>query len=645
MSSGDLLRDSIAQVVCRKAPDTPFPECFARKSEGRSPCHDRDKCRIAEKTEEQLSYVAHDITVNSFLRACPGSGKTEVVGLMAAYHIARRDVAPGGLAVLTFTRNAAGEIAERVSQYARVSTVPYPHFVGTIDSWLHKYIVQPFGWMVTGYKGDGRDRTVTLVDSDCRARFLDAFVTRNGLARTGHVRANEYFFDCEQERYEFRSGDRWRDDQRNAAPTEPRIREDLQRTKERFWASGYATYEDMENIAHELVTGNEQLRKLLRRRFPCIVIDECQDLSWVQLGILESLLRDGANVHLVGDLNQAIYGFRKVYPERVRTFAEERRLARFSLSRNFRSVQPIVDLCVRLIPSDRPIQGEKYDDRLPSCGYTCFEKHEVHELVSRFERYLKQRGYDPEKCAVLTRARATVARLRPCPGQMSGNNAECLAKAIHVWQRGGRQAMDEALSLAGRFLAATCFEVATDGERYHYCPLTEKSHMQWRLCLSRFLSKLCEIKGISDLEQSWGTWAANVRRELAAVLAEVGQGTTTLIPNRRSVVAPRDLGDERVIDTLDSSTTAVPSMLRVTTIHQAKGETFDAVLLVSAPARNSEGGHWSQWIGHTSGHDEYVRFGYVACSRPKKLLVWAVPKISRQEAETLEELGLTRIDM
>lgn len=645
MPCGDDLRDLISQIVCRKAPGTSFVECFARNRMGESPCHNRHQCRIAEKTEEQLSYAAHDIARNSFLRACPGSGKTEVVGLMAAYHIARWMAVPGGLAVLTFTRNAANEITERVAQYMRTSTVPYPHFVGTIDSWLYEYVVQPFGWLVTKYSGDGRDLSVTLVDADCEARFLNGFTTRYSFAKRGRVRANEYFYNHEHRRYEFRSNDDEKDRQRNTATTESWAQDDLRRTKERFWTKGYATHEDMENIAYELVTGNDRLRYLLRRRFPCIVIDECQDLSWIQLRILESLLREGVNVHLVGDLNQSIYSFRGANPERVHAFVEDNGFIGFALSRNFRSVQPIVDLCSRLILPDCGIEGNRHGGKMPACVYTSFEGREIHELVARFEAYLMRRGYDARRCAVLTRARSMVVRLRPGHEDVSWNKTECLARAIYLWQFGGRQAVDEALRLAGRFVAGACFEGATNGEKYHYCPVEEKSHMRWRLFLSRFLRRLCNTRGIADLEQPWSVWAAGVRNELASALAEVAQGTIPLDLNCNSVVSPRGRAGRKVIDDLNLFSSSVPITLRVTTIHDAKGEAFDAVLLVSALTRNSKGGHWSQWIGQAGSRDvgEYVRFAYVACSRPRELLVWAVPRPSTEDARVLESLGLARV--
>ena len=39
-------------------------------------------------SEEQLDFILHPIDNACYLKACPGSGKTEVVGIKAAYEIA-----------------------------------------------------------------------------------------------------------------------------------------------------------------------------------------------------------------------------------------------------------------------------------------------------------------------------------------------------------------------------------------------------------------------------------------------------------------------------------------------------------------------------------------------------------------------------
>jgi DNA helicase-2/ATP-dependent DNA helicase PcrA len=66
---------------------------------------------------------------------------------------------------------------------------------------------------------------------------------------------------------------------------------------------------------------------------------------------------------------------------------------------------------------------------------------------------------------------------------------------------------------------------------------------------------------------------------------------------------------------------------------------MDAALLVSAFDRKSDGGHWEQWIDDQSENGEHLRFSYVASSRPKHLLAWAIP--GNGNLERLIDLGFT----
>jgi superfamily I DNA/RNA helicase len=185
------------------------------------------KCFIKEKTIEQLNYVISSIKDNIFLKPCPGSGKTEVVGIKAGYEFQAWTQNHNGIAILTFINNAADVIQDRVRQFTGIKKSAYPHFIGTIDS----------------------------------------------------------------------------------------------------------------------------LANILSQRFPFIIIDECQDLSWIQLEIFRLLKQHGTSLHLVGYLNQAIYEFKKVNPKKVNEFVSHHRFKLLQLTDNFRSCQSIVDLCKKLVKS------------------------------------------------------------------------------------------------------------------------------------------------------------------------------------------------------------------------------------------------------------------------------------------------------
>ncbi|MBE0690756.1 MAG: hypothetical protein IH587_11610, partial [Anaerolineae bacterium] len=109
--------------------------------------------------------------------------------------------------------------------------------------------------------------------------------------------------------------------------------------------------------------------------------------------------------------------------------------------------------------------------------------------------------------------------------------------------------------------------------------------------------------------------------------------------------SPKGHTKEQVIDTLQLITSPQGSVtnLRITTFHNAKGEAFDSVLIVSAETK-AQGGHWEEWLDPTRADGEHSRLAYVASSRPRNLLAWAVPRVRNQDYSPLLNLGFVLVD-
>jgi len=630
------LFERVATVVCGKPVGMPGEQCFGLRGRRNPLCQDHGRCRLLEKTGEQLAYVHRCPNTNSYLKACPGAGKTEVVGLKAALEMHRDEWRHCGIGVLTFTNSAADVIRERVNQF--VHGVSYPHYIGTVDSWLHGYLLNPFAHLLTGYRPAHGDSTVRIVEDSSQAPFLNSFRTRYQYSSRGRVCANQYYTDLENDAITLVSRKGQPSDARNRPSLKDWQVHDFKETKRKFWAAGFATHQDVEVICCMLLDSYAGIRDRLAGRFPLVIVDECQDLSWIQMYILDALRNSGASVHLVGDLNQAIYAFKEVYPEKVRRFVKDAGLVELSLSQNFRSVQPIVDLCGKLVDQGE-VTGRVHTGEAPACVYFVYDKGNIHSLLSCFEDYLHSRSISVANSAVVARGYATVNRLRPASARVPSRNNIALAMAIHLWKSGGVQGIDESLKCIGRFVSLKFFPQQSADSRHHYCPETERSWRRWRLFLARTLDECMCHKAIADLSQTWRKWAELVRTHLERIVADVYDG---VLPQRnRAFVfrAPGGLADTAVVDSLQTVQTPATASVRITTIHQVKGEAFDAVLLVSAPTKRGDGGHWLHWLEDIGSQGEHARFAYVASSRPRKLLAWAIPNQDRNPLEKLEEIG------
>ena len=92
---------------------------------------------------------------------------------------------------------------------------------------------------------------------------------------------------------------------------------------------------------------------LLRQKwqYKWLMVDEANDLTLEQVELLQLLSEEHGNVFLVGDANQAIFGFAGATPEPMVHFEKYFPGGRYlTLGVNYRSTKRIVDLCRRLAP-------------------------------------------------------------------------------------------------------------------------------------------------------------------------------------------------------------------------------------------------------------------------------------------------------
>lgn len=103
-------------------------------------------------------------------------------------------------------------------------------------------------------------------------------------------------------------------------------------------------YNDLEHIALSLLA-DEAVRGELREKYPYVFVDEYQDVNPVQEKLISAV--SGNNVFLVGDVKQAIYGFRgsksEYFAEKREEFAALEDAFSLSMNSNFRSAPAILE--------------------------------------------------------------------------------------------------------------------------------------------------------------------------------------------------------------------------------------------------------------------------------------------------------------
>lgn len=408
----------------------------------------------------------------------------------------------------------------------------------------------------------------------------------------------------------------------------------------------YLDYDDILQRFVDVIKSNPNAKNALKHLFAHILVDEMQDTNPLQWAILE-LLKDPAELFCVGDDAQSIYAFRGADFENVHRFNEripEGQILR--LTRNYRSVQPILDLSNWLLKgsafeykkelyADRTEKGSvpiirEFPDEISEAEWVC------DDLVERKEGF---GSWSPMMVMVRSAwsARTLEAVLveRNIPYQFIGGTS--LLQAAHVKDllsmiRAARSHRDEIawmryLTLwpgigdvrAGRVIESLQqYQDTREGiyevEEAHF-PAGQQKIMRPLLSLNQHLSKPSKLINLalehleSALKKKYERWGSRKKDlHLLANLAskyrhiDVFLETYTLDPVSNSVA-------ERVEE---------EDVLTVITIHSAKGTEADVCYLLQA---NMHQYPHIRSIGKLDEEEEERRVLYVAITRAKDELI------------------------
>ena len=85
-------------------------------------------------------------------------------------------------------------------------------------------------------------------------------------------------------------------------------------------------------------------------RYQAVIVDEAQDISAPQLALITRLVAPGGRLVVVGDRNQAIYGWRGAVPDQVWGALDARKAAHLTLTPTFRCPAAVVLEAQELVP-------------------------------------------------------------------------------------------------------------------------------------------------------------------------------------------------------------------------------------------------------------------------------------------------------
>ncbi len=292
--------------------------------------------------------------------AGPGTGKTRVLTHRLARLIGEAGVPPESILAVTFTNKAAAEMRERVH-----TLLPEEGTLGGLTlGTFHAVALNLMKPCVSGEMPQVIDEAeaIQLVSEVIGYTELDMSV-RDARLAVSFAKTNP---DAEMTEALRGVGEAYQD----------RLR------KLGVW--------DFDDILLEFLAmlrkGDEASERLLNR-FAHVLVDEFQDVNAVQYRLVAELSRDGAGLFVIGDPDQAIYGFRGASPAYFQKLREDLPSARtIVLDRSYRSTPQVTGAAVSVIGEGRQlnaVRGEGVTARLVSVSGETAEGIAVVREISR----------------------------------------------------------------------------------------------------------------------------------------------------------------------------------------------------------------------------------------------------------------------
>ncbi len=338
-----------------------------------------------------------------------GSGKTRVLTARICHLVREHGVPPGRILAVTFTNKAAGEMRERIRRL--LGAEPAGMWVGTfhaVGARILRRHADRLGW----------DRTFSIFDAEQSLRLVKRVQEQVGLdpkrwspkaLRAEISNAKNQLVTAERFAQENEgSFDLF---VRNVARVFPPYQQALH-------DQNAFDFDDLLMKPVELFEQNPGLLASYRERFAFLLVDEYQDTNRAQFRFLELLAADHANLMVVGDDDQSIYGWRGADIRNILDFENTFPGARVvRLERNYRSTQRILDAANSVIAENvnrkgKTLRTERVGGEPVTIVETFDEGDEARWIVGDIERRFQDGpGLQYRSFAVLYRTNAQARAL------------------------------------------------------------------------------------------------------------------------------------------------------------------------------------------------------------------------------------------
>lgn len=303
----------------------------------------------ANLTDEQFDAVV-DESRHILCLACAGSGKSRTLAYKIAYLISKGED-PESIVAFTFTEKAAESIKRRVAEALRKFGLPENYigvmFIGTLDSFCQKLLGNI----------DATYRQYDILDQNGLFLFVLSRFYQLGLR---HQKGTWSFNTIKDLTAAWQTINNENLSLDEVAQYNPDLHSKLVNMSGKLLHDGYMDF------SYAIRLAVNELKKIRTRegsyieKYKFLLVDEYQDINPIQEEFIKTFSGFLNMLLVVGDDDQAIYGWRGANVQNILTFKDRYAdVAVYKLLVNFRSTKAIVDT------SNRFVQSTLNFERLP----------------------------------------------------------------------------------------------------------------------------------------------------------------------------------------------------------------------------------------------------------------------------------------
>lgn len=540
------------------------------------------------------------------VNACAGSGKTFTLSKKLANLIETNNDPHIGIATLSFTNTAWKEIKHNLDKMG--VEISYPHFIGTFDKFINKYIFYKYYYLLNLFKkrpilvgGVGTPWNEGKYKTDYDLYFdTFSFNSENKIIKTT---SKNLFFHFDENKYD-------------------KHHIQIKKMKFHYFKKGFVTQDDINYFSLKLIQKFDFIPNIIANKFPIFLIDEAQDTNKIKMKIIEDII-DNPNIIesiFIGDFNQAIYEWNGANPDSFKELTKK--YNSINLDENWRSSRNICEFTSKLVKQKyKSVNPEiKSFPFVPEIRGYDDKPHNEHEffnnLILEFLEICEENNVciNNNDIAVLCKGNSLINTIKG----KSKLNENIFANNDILYDLIYSKLLFDSNNLHEAYLKLEYIVISLALKEKYLIKSKQRDFIEnygffkmRQLCFD-IIELMPPIEDITLNE-----WIKQFKVNLKK---------SNLFIKRKLLKNISYIQDDLLIKNLFENE-KYSHKYSLSTIHKVKGESFDAVLLI-LKTKPSNYGYKSivDEFKETGRLTEELRNIYVAITRPRKILVIYVPK-------------------